>query len=89
MIREWRVWARASESDESYSLTVLATSIAEVLLKALANEPCLMSAAIFFTLVVVVVAVAVSVSVVVAVVVVQAATAAAAASAATVAVDGN
>lgn len=74
------------ESGESYSLTVLATSIAEVLLKALANEPCLMSAAIFFTLVVVVVAVAVSVSVVVAVVV-EAATAAA--SAATVAVDGN
>lgn len=87
MTREWQVYTSVYESAEIYSLTVLTTSIAEVLLKALANEPCLMSAAIFFTLVVAVVAVAVSVSVesVVVVVVVAAATAAAA----TVAVDGN
>lgn len=69
------------------SLTVLTARIADVLLNALANEPCLMSAAIFSTLVVVVVvAVAVSIA---AVVVVVSAAAAAAAPAATVAVDGN
>jgi len=61
--------------------------IPDVLLNALASEPCLMSAAIFSTLVVVVVvAVAVSIAAVVVVIVVVVA---AAAPAATVAVDGN
>jgi len=55
-------------------------SILGVLLNALANKPCLMSAAIFFTLVVVVVAVVVSVPVVVVT---------ATAAAATVAVERN
>lgn len=77
--------ARVDARDYRNSLTVLAASITDVLLNALANEPCLMSAAIFSTLVVVVVvAVAVSIAAVVVVVV-----AAAAAPAATVAVDGN
>lgn len=59
--------------------------IAEVLLRALANEPCLMSAAIFSALHAVAVAVSVSVVVVaVAAVLVVEVTAAA-----TVAVDGN
>lgn len=70
------------------SLTVLVARIADVHLNALANEPCLMSAAIFSTLVVVVVAVAVPIAVVVMVVMVVV-VAAAAAPAATVAVDGN
>lgn len=73
------------------SLTVLAR-IADVLLNALVNEPCLMSAAIFSTLVVVVVvAVAVSIAAAAAAapVVVVVVVAAAPAAAATVAVDGN
>lgn len=86
--------ARARARDRDYrviSLTVLAVRITDILLNAVASEPCLMSAAIFSTLVVVVVvAVAVSIAaVVVVVVVVVAAAAAAAAPAATVAVDGN
>lgn len=82
--------ARARVGDNRNSLTVLAARIADVLLNALANEPCLMSAAIFSTLVVVVVvAVAVSIAAVVVVVAAAAASAAAAAPAATVAVDGN
>ena len=72
------------------SLTVLAARIADVLLNALVNEPCLMSAAIFSTLVVVVVvAVAVSIAAAAAPVVVVVVVAAAPAAAATVAVDGN
>jgi len=85
-----RVLARAGVRDRRNSLTVPAASIADVLLNALANEPCLMSAAIFSTLVVVVVvAVEVSIAAVVVVVVVVGMVVVAAAPAATVAVDGN
>lgn len=94
------VCAARRESDSLTFLAVVAVrTVIEVLLRALANKPCLMSAAIFFTLVVVVVVAVrtvLSIVVVAVVVVVEEAEEAAAAAAAiatvtatAVAVDGN